>query len=134
METEIESIEKNNTWKLVELPAGQKSVGLKWVYKLKRDANGNIIKHKARLVAKGYVQKQGMDFEEVFAPVTRIETVRLLLALAAKNGWQVHHLDVKSAFLNGELEETVYVKQPEGFIKKNKENLVYKLVKELYGL
>lgn len=134
METEIESIEKNNTWKLVELPAGQKSVGLKWVYKLKRDANGKIIKHKARLVAKGYVQKQGMDFEEVFAPVTRIETVRLLLALAAKNGWQVHHLDVKSAFLNGELEETVYVKQPEGFVKHGKENLVYKLVKALYGL
>lgn len=134
MNTEIEAIEKNNTWTLVELPPGNKAVGLKWVYKLKRDTNGEIIKHKARLVAKGYVQKQGVDYDEVFAPVTRLETVRLLLALAAKNGWEVHHLDVKSAFLNGELQETVYVTQPEGFVKKNKEHLVYRLTKALYGL
>lgn len=92
------------------------------------------MKHKARLVAKGYVQRQGIDFEEAFAPVTRLETVRLLLALAAKNGWQVHHMDVKSAFLNGELQEDVYVLQPEGFVKRGKENMVYKLIKALYGL
>lgn len=134
MNNEIEAIEKNNTWTLVELPPGKKAVGLKWVFKLKRDTNGEIIKHKARLVAKGYVQRQGVDYDEVFAPVTRLETVRLLLALAAKNGWQVHHLDVKSAFLNGELQETVYVTQPEGFVKKNKEHLVYRLIKALYGL
>lgn len=101
MKSEIDAIERNKTWKLVELPSGAKPIGLKWVYKLKRDTDGKILKHKARLVAKGYVQKQGIDFEEVFAPVTRLETVRLLLALAAKNGWEVHHLDVKSAFLNG---------------------------------
>lgn len=118
MINEINAIEKNQTWKLVELPAGQKPIGLKWVYKLKRDSNGEITKHKARLVAKGYVQKHGIDYEEVFASVTRLEIVKLLLALAAKNGWEVHHLDVKSAFLNGELQETVYVCQPEGFIKK----------------
>lgn len=100
MKNEIDAIEKNNTWKLVELPSGHKPIGLKWVYKLKKDAEGNVTKHKARLVAKGYVQKQGIDFEEVFAPVTRLETVRLLIALAAKNGWEVHHFDVKSAFLN----------------------------------
>lgn len=99
MKTELEAIERNNTWKLVELPSGHKPIGLKWVYKLKKNTEGDIVKYKARLVAKGYVQKQGVDFEEVFAPVTRLETVRLLLALAAKNNWEVHHLDVKSAFL-----------------------------------
>lgn len=96
MEAEIDSIEKNGTWKLVELPAGQKVIGLKWIFKLKKDAAGNITKHKARLVAKGYAQEHGIDYEEVFAPVTRLETVRLLLALAAKNSWEVHHMDVKA--------------------------------------
>lgn len=134
MKTEIEAIEHNNTWNLVELPPGHTPVGLKWVYKLKKDTSGNIIKHKARLVAKGYVQKQGVDYDEVFAPVTRLETVRLLLALAARNEWEVHHLDVKSAFLNGELQELVFVSQPPGFEVKNKEHLVYQLVKALYGL
>lgn len=134
MKSEIESIERNNTWNLVELPPGHRPVGLKWVFKLKRDTSGNIIKYKARLVAKGYVQKQGVDYEEVFAPVTRLETVRLLLALAARNGWEIHHLDVKSAFLNGELQETVFVSQPPSFEVRNKEHLVYKLLKALYGL
>ena len=76
---------------------------------MKKDLDGNIIKHKARLVAKGYAQREGVDFDEVFAPVARMETVRLLLALAAQKGWQVHHMDVKSAFLNGDLSEEVYV-------------------------
>lgn len=92
------------------------------------------MKHKARLVAKGYVQEKGVDFDEVFAPVTRLETVRLLLALAAKNSWEVHHLDVKTAFLNGVISEEVYVAQPEGFEKKGKEKQVYRLIKALYGL
>lgn len=86
-----------------------KPVGLKWVYKLKKDTKGKIMKHKARFIVKGYVQQQGIDFDEVFAPVARMETVLLLLALAAQQGWQVHHLDVKSAFLNGDLQEEVYV-------------------------
>jgi len=94
---------------------------MKWVYKLKRNSDGEVVKHKARLVAKGYVQKQGVDFEEVFASVARLDTIRLILALAANRGWQVHHLDVKSAFLNGELEEEVYVAQPEGYVEKGKE-------------
>ena len=134
MESELESIEKNKTWVLTELPPGHRAIGLKWVYKIKRDANGVITKYKTRLVAKGYVQKQGIDFEEAFAPVTRLETVRLLLALAARNGWVVHHLDVKSAFLNGDIQEEVYVKQPQGYEKKNEEYKVYKLLKALYGL
>ena len=134
MERELESIENNNTWKLMELPPGSKAIDLKWVFKLKKDSDGNVVKHKARLVAKGYVQVHGIDFEEIFAPVTRLETVRLLLALSAKHGWEVHHLDVKSAFLNGELDEVVYVSQPEGFVKEGQEHKVYRLYKALYGL
>lgn len=134
MEGEINSIEKNGTWKLTELPVGKKVIDLKWVYKIKKNADGEVIKYKARLVAKGYVQEHGIDYEEVFAPVTRLETVRLLLALAAKNGWQVHHLDVKTAFLNGDISEEVYVSQPMGFVKNGQEKLVYKLFKALYGL
>ncbi|GKB70172.1 ribonuclease H-like domain, reverse transcriptase, RNA-dependent DNA polymerase [Tanacetum coccineum] len=125
---------KNNTWTLTTLPLNQKAIGLKWVFKTKRDAKGNIIKYKARLVAKGYVQEQGIDFDEVFAPVARIETVRLILALAAYHGWQVHHLDVKSAFLHGDLKEEVYVTQPEGFVQQGNSGKVYKLTKALYGL
>ncbi|GJV97484.1 ribonuclease H-like domain, reverse transcriptase, RNA-dependent DNA polymerase [Tanacetum coccineum] len=134
MEIELDSINKNNTWTLTTLPPDQKAIGLKWVYKTKRDAKGKIIKYKARLVAKGYVQEQGIDFDEVFAPVARIETVRLILALAAYHGWQVHHLDVKSAFLHGELKEEVYVTQPEGFVQQGNSGKVYKLIKALYGL
>lgn len=134
MESEITAIERNNTWKLTNLSSGQKVIGLKWVFKLKMDTNGEIIKYKARLVAKGYVQQQAIDFEEPFAPVTRLETVRLFLAVVAKNGWEVHHLDVKSAFLNGELLEDVYVIQPDGFVKEGQEHMVYKLFKALYGL
>nr|GEX85959.1 retrovirus-related Pol polyprotein from transposon TNT 1-94 [Tanacetum cinerariifolium] len=115
MEIELDSINKNNTWTLTTLPMNKKAIGLKWVFKTKRDAKGKIIKYKERLVAKGYVHEQGIDFE-VFAPVAQIETVRLILALAAYHGWQVHHLDVKSAFLHGDLKEEVYVTQPGGFI------------------
>ena len=133
-EEEIMSIIKNKTWSLVDLPAGTKPIGLKWVFKIKRKSDGTITKYKARLVAKGYVQKHGIDFDEVFAPVARIETVRFIIALAATNGWEVHHLDVKTAFLHGELKENVYVTQPEGFVTKGSEEKVYKLHKALYGL
>jgi transposase InsO family protein len=134
MDEELVSIHDNNTWKLVDLPNGQKAIGLKWVYKIKKDAEGNLVKHKARLVAKGYVQEQGVDFEEVFAPVARMESVRLIIALAAQESWKLHHMDVKSAFLNGELEEEVYVRQPPGFVKRGEEHKVLKLHKALYGL
>jgi hypothetical protein len=96
---EMTSIEASGTWKLVEAPNHTRPIGLKWVFKAKKDASGIVTKHKARLVAKGYVQQQGIDFDEVFAPVARlVESVRLLLAHAASQGWAVHHMDVKSAF------------------------------------
>ncbi|RLN39601.1 hypothetical protein C2845_PM01G10330 [Panicum miliaceum] len=134
MEEEMKSIEENKTWSLIELPAGHKPIGLKWVFKVKRDEHGAIVKHKARLVAKGYVQRPGIDFDEVFAPVARLESVRLLLAVAAQEGWEVHHMDVKSAFLNGDLAEEVYVAQPAGFVAGGAEHKVLKLRKALYGL
>lgn len=109
MRAELEAIVQNNTWEFSELPKDHKAIGLKWVFKVKRDPAGNIVKHKARLVVKGYAQVHGVDYDEVFAPVARMETVRLLLALAAQGEWEVLHMDVKSAFLNGDLKEDVYV-------------------------
>ncbi|WZZ85883.1 hypothetical protein YC2023_114462 [Brassica napus] len=131
---EIDSINKNNTWILVDKPTGVKIIGLKWVFKVKRNADGSINKFKARLVSKGYVQEHGIDFDEVFAPVARLETIRLLIGLSAANKWEIHHLDVKTAFLHGELNEEVYVSHPKGFEKKGEEHKVFKLSKALYGL
>jgi hypothetical protein len=112
----------------------QRSIGLKWVFKLKRNEEGQVVKHKAHLVAKGYVQKEGIDFNEVFAPVARLESVRLLLAIAAHHSWEVHHMDVKSTFLNGDLKEVVYVQQRPGFINDDNPDKVLRLHKALYGL
>jgi hypothetical protein len=134
MDCEINSIEKNKTWTLNELPAGAKKIGVKWVYKTKYNEHGDIDKHKARLVVKGYSQKHGMDYTEVIAPVARLDTVRMIIALAAQKSWKIFQLDVKSAFLHGELSEDVYVEQPKGYEKRGSEHLVYKLHKALYGL
>jgi hypothetical protein len=121
MEEELNSILSNQTWEPAELPKDHKAIGLKWVFKVKKDPAGNIVKHKARLVAKGYAQIQGVDYDEVFAPMARLETVRVLIALAAQREWEIHHMDVKSAFLNGELIEEVYVNQPPGFTSSDTE-------------
>ncbi|GAA0173161.1 transmembrane signal receptor [Lithospermum erythrorhizon] len=134
MNNEMDSIKKNHTWSLVELPAGCKKIGVKWIFKTKTDEGGMITKHKARLVAKGYTQREGIDYTEVFAPVARMDTVRMILSTAACKGWKLYQLDVKSAFLQGEIEEDVYVDQPRGFEVKGKEHCVYKLHKALYGL
>jgi hypothetical protein len=134
MISELQAIEDNKTWVWSNLPIGHRAIGLKWVFKVKKDAAGNIVKYKARLVAKGYAQKEGVDFDEVFAPVARLETVRVLLALAAQGNWEVHYMDVKSAFLNGCLQEVVYVTQPLGFQTLEKDTKVLKLNKALYGL
>jgi hypothetical protein len=134
MEAELKSIEDNATWSTSPLPKGHRAIGMKWVFKVKRDPTGAVVKHKARLVVKGYSQCQGVDFDEVFAPVVRMETVRLLLALIAHSKWEVHHMDVKSAFLNGVLTEEVYVHQPHGFVIVKDASKVLKLDKALYGL
>lgn len=134
MDAEIRSILKNDTWELVDPPKDHKSIGVKWVYKTKLNERGEVEKYKARLVAKGYKQKLGIDYQEVFAPVIRLETIRLVLSLAAQNEWDVHQMDVKSAFLNGTLEENVYIDQPTGYVKKGEEYKVCHLKKALYGL
>lgn len=123
----IKSIEENDTWKLVNLPTSHRPMGLKWVFMVKRDEHGVIARHKARLVAKWYVQCQGIDFNEVFAPISQIEYVCLLLAVVAHEGWEVHHIDVKTAFLNGDLTKEVYVTQPLRFFWSSHENKVLKL-------
>jgi transposase InsO family protein len=133
MDAEIAAIENNNTWELTELPVNAKKIGVKWIYKTKYNEQGKIEKHKARLVAKGYSQQYGIDYNEVFAPVARWDTIRSILAIAAVNNWHVFQLDVKSAFLHGELNEEVYVEQPLGYQSERKE-LVYRLKKSLYGL
>jgi hypothetical protein len=109
MQSEMDKIEKNHTWELVDLPRGHHVITLKWVFKLKRDEAGVIIKHKAHLVARDFMQRQGIDFNDTFTPVAQIESVRLLFALAAQEGWRVHHMNVKSAFLSGDLKDEVYV-------------------------
>lgn len=134
MKEEIHSIEKNDTWELTNLPVGKKPIGVKWVYKTKYRPTGEVERYKARLVVKGYKQKPGIDYFEVFAPVSRMDTVRMILSLAAQSKWKVYQMDVKTAFLNGILQEEVYVEQPPGFIKKDEKNKVYRLKKALYGL
>jgi hypothetical protein len=134
MRAKLEAIVKNNTWEFSELSKDHKAIGLKWMFKVKRDLARNIVKHKARLVVKGYAQVHGVYYDEVFSPVARMETVRLLLALAAQGEWEVHHMDVKSAFLNGDLKEDVYVQQPPGFVDPRAPRRVLKLKKALYGL
>ncbi|KAB2626386.1 retrovirus-related Pol polyprotein from transposon TNT 1-94 [Pyrus ussuriensis x Pyrus communis] len=134
MEDELAMIEKNGTWKLVDRPTEKPVIGVKWVYKTKLNLDGSVLKNKARLVAKGYAQKPGLDYNETYAPVARLDTIRTLVALAAHKSWKLYQLDVKSAFLNGVLEEEVYVDQPEGYVVKGKEDKVYRLHKALYGL
>ena len=109
MNMEMKAIEKNKTWELTDAPKGVKPIGVKWIFKTKLNESGKVEKFKARLVAKGYAQRYGVDYTKVFAPVARLDTVRVLLALEAQHGWEVYQLDVKSAFLHGELKEEVFV-------------------------
>lgn len=134
MKEELMMIKKNETWKLVKRPTNRKVIGVKWLFRTKLNPDGSINKHKARLVVKGYAQIFGVDFSDTFAPVARLDTIRLLLAIPAHKGWKVYQLDVKSAFLNGILEEEIYVAQPEGFSMKGKEDDVFLLKRALYGL
>jgi hypothetical protein len=134
MDLEIEAIVKNKTWELVNLSVEAKKIGVKWVYKTKLNESGQVDKCKARLVAKGYAQEHGIDYDEVFALVEWWYTIHMVLALAAQKGWLVFQLDVKSAFLHGELKEVVFIEQPQRYKQKGKEEKVFKLKKALYGL
>ena len=134
MEKEMESLHKNKVWDLVKLPKDRKAVGSKWVVKLKVGPDGSVERHKARLVAQGFSQKYGVDYDETFSPVVRFESLRTVIALAVQNGLKLHQMDVTTAFLNGELKEEVYMRQPEGFAAKGQEDLVCKLKRSIYGL
>ncbi|TQE08632.1 hypothetical protein C1H46_005724 [Malus baccata] len=134
IQSEIESIMQNNTWELVNLPPGNKPIGHKWIFKRKLRPDGTIDKYKARLVAKGYRQKEGIDYFETYSPVARITSIRLLIAIASVYNLEIHQMNVKTAFLNGEIDEEIYMEQPKGFIVKGQEKKVCKLIKSLYGL
>ncbi|KAL2461812.1 cysteine-rich RLK (RECEPTOR-like protein kinase) 8 [Abeliophyllum distichum] len=130
IEDEMEMIHKNQTWELVPRPTNQKVIGVKWIYKAKVNLDGSIYKYKARLVARGFAQESGVNYFETFAPVARHDTIRLLFALAAQKRWKIHQLDVKSAFLSGELEDDVFVEQPEGSSMEHIESFALELKKE----
>ncbi|GJZ05147.1 retrovirus-related pol polyprotein from transposon TNT 1-94 [Tanacetum coccineum] len=130
----IHEFERLTVWKRVPAPSHSLVIGLKWVYKIKLDAYGEVLKNKARLVVKGYRQEAGIDFEESFAPVSRLEAIRLFIANAASQNMMIFQMDVKTAFLNGELNEVVYVSQPKGFVDPDQPTHVYRLKKALYGL
>ena len=134
MNDEMESLHANDVWDLVELPKGRRAIGSKWVFRLKVNAEGVIERYKARLVARGFSQKFGEDYDETFCPVVRHESVRTLIALAVQNNLKLHQMDITTAFLNGELKEEVYMKQPEGFIVKGQQDLVCRLKRSIYGL
>ena len=134
MRVEMEALEKNQTWEVTELPKGKKPVGCKWVFSLKYRADGGLERYKARLVAKGYTQTFGVDYQETFAPVAKMNTVRVLISLAANFGWDLQQFDVKNAFLHGDLEEEIYMEIPPGFGNDLDKNKVCRLKKALYGL
>ncbi|PSS08126.1 Endonuclease [Actinidia chinensis var. chinensis] len=132
MDEEMKSLHKNQTWELVQLPKGKKAIGCKWIYGKKEDTQG--VRFKARLVAKGYAQKEGIDYNEVFSPVVKHSSIRILLALVAQFDLELAQLDVKTAFLHGDLEEEIYMSQPDGFKVPGKDHLACRLKKSLYGL
>ncbi|GJR13712.1 retrovirus-related pol polyprotein from transposon TNT 1-94 [Tanacetum coccineum] len=134
MQDELNQFARNKVWILVPAPYGQTIIGSRWVFKNKRDEIGIVIKNKARLVAQGYNQQEGIDYDETFAPVARLEAIRIFLAFATYMNFIIYQMDVKSAFLNGKLKEEVYVKQPTGFESNKFPNHVFKLDKALYGL
>ncbi|PRQ59012.1 putative RNA-directed DNA polymerase [Rosa chinensis] len=134
MEAEMDSMSQNSVWELVKPDPNHNAIGCKWVFKTKRDEKGNVERHKARLVAKGFTQKQGIDYTETFSPVSTKDSFRIIMALVAHYNMELHQMDVKTVFLNGELDEVIYMKQPVGFVKPGKEDHVCRLRKSIYGL
>ena len=137
MASELEALKLNHTWDLVSLPHGKLAIGCRWVYKVKLKASGEVERIKARLVAKGYNQQEGLDYHETFSPVVKIATVRIVLSLAAQHNWHIHQLDVYNAFLQGDLDDEVYMQLPQGLSRQGEcggGNIVCRLVKSLYGL
>ena len=134
MQDEMQSLHENHTYELVKLPKGRRALKNKWVYRIKFEDGSSKPRYKARLVVKGFNQKKGIDFEEIFSPVVKMSSIRVVLGLAAALDLEIEQLDVKTAFLHGDLEEEIYMEQPEGFTDPDKENLVCRLKKSLYGL
>ena len=134
MNEEYKSMQDNKVWELVPLPEGAKPIGCKWIFKTKRDSNGNVERYKARLVAKGFTQKEGIDFKETFSPVSSKDSFRTIMALVAHFDLELRQMDVKTAFLNGDIDETIYMAQPENFESGDPKNMVCKLTKSIYGL
>ena len=134
MREELNSMRKNNVWELVNLPNNRKPIGCKWIFKRKLNAAGQVEKYKARFVAKGFTQREGVDFVETFSPVAKFTSIRIFSALTAYYDLELHQMDVKTTFLNGHLEEEIYMLQPEGFGEKGKENMVCMLNRSIYGL
>ncbi|RVW93240.1 Retrovirus-related Pol polyprotein from transposon TNT 1-94 [Vitis vinifera] len=134
MNEEYKSMQDNKVWELVPLPVGTKPIGCKWIFKTKRDSNGNVERYKARLVAKGFTQKEGIDFKETFSPVSTKDSFRIIMALVAHYDLELHQMDVKTAFLNGDIDETIYMVQLENFVSEDSKNMVCKLTKSIYGL
>lgn len=134
MDAEYQALQRNKTWHLVPRPKRKDIIGCKWVYKIKRKADGSIDRYKARLVAKGFKQRYGIDYEDTFSPVVKAATIRLILSIAVSRGWSLRQLDVQNAFLHGILEEEVYMQQPPGYESKTCPSYVCKLDNTLYGL
>jgi hypothetical protein len=134
MMEEYNSIMKNDVWEVVPRPEGKSVVTSKWLYKLKHAADGSIEKYKARFMAQGFSQVEGVDYDETFAPVAGYTSIKVVISIAAEMGWKIHQMDVKTTFLNGLIEEEVYIEQPLGFEVHGRESHVCRLKKALYGL
>ena len=134
MNEEVKSMKDNDVWDLVPFPEGVKPIGCKWIFKTKRDSKGDVERYKARLVAKGYTQKEGIDYKETFSPVSSKDSFRTIMALVVQFNLELHQMDVKTAFLNGDIDETIYMMQPENFVLGDTKRMVCKLKKSIYGL
>ncbi|KAI5350901.1 hypothetical protein L3X38_003792 [Prunus dulcis] len=134
MREELQALDENCTWSIVKLPQGKRAVGCKWVYKTKFKSDGSLERHKARLVAKGFTQTFRVDYKETFAPAAKMNIVGVLLSVAVNNDWPLFQMDVKNAFLHGELEEEVYMSLPPEHPQEKQEGMVCKLHKAIYGL